>query len=754
MPTSTPADALSQDTTSFFGQTVAARSSITVPVDFEGSSRGWVVVYARSKGLSVTFAGKALESSPAAIMGATGMAYSADLTNPANGNLVVKNATGAPMEAVGGAMILTRRHLAFQWPVTQPGIGQETSLEVTLTEATAADDLTASTADREGNTTPAMVTKVATGRWTVTAAFSAAGDAYIQASTTGTRLRRASTTVSVVAGDVSFGSGFDEQAVDSDRDGFIDQLVLTPTITIPSAGEYQARAKLLDASGAEVTTNAQGASNLAAGSQPLRLEFDGKDVRRSGRWGPYTLLVTVVRSLPVPFIIDIADARLGQTAAYDYMQFQPDRPLESPPPSGTPWPTSSSVLPKLAAWRGSEILRLASGYQADVVGVQPGGSIVVLEYTNTDSGFRGALFAIRPDGKPKPGWPAAGVPVPVGYGNQVMARDGTVYVSATEAATASDSTTSIDITAVSPDGKVVPGWPYKSPAALHDYRSGQLVVGPSGQVCFMDYLPSPAAQGATGPSGLYCLGADGKTLPGWPYTSYRPMDHPAFGPDGTIYVEQYVEQKPGSQEIVALGPNGKPAPGWTPWVSPDAHGLADRGRARRPRLPGGNGHVGRRAGDPRGRRNPGQQEATGVPARPGLPPDGDGSRRQPVRLHDRCRRSGAIRQDGIARLGLLTGRFRQTGLARGRGRPNLDLPFARRIGLDDLADLGQRPGHRSGDGRLRAQRQAAHRLPDRNAGPRQSACCTAPALVFDSSGNAYAIMYARSGYSVAKIPKR
>ena len=27
-------------------------------------------------------------------------------------------------------------------------------------------------------------------------------------------------------------------------------------------------------------------------------------------------------------------------------------------------------------------------------------------------------------------------------------------------------------------------------------------------------------------------------------------------------------------------------------------------------------------------------------------------------------------------------------------------------------------------------------------------------LVFDSSGNAYAIMYARSGYSVAKIPGR
>ncbi len=374
-----------------------------------------------------------------------------------------------------------------------------------------------------------------------------------------------------VAGDVSFGSGFDEQTVDSDHDGLIDELVLTPTITIPSAGEYQVYANLLDASGVEVATNAgQGAGNLAAGSQPLRLEFDGTSIYQSGRWGPYTLEVTVVRfSLPLPTVTDIADARLGQTAAYDYMQFQHDRPsLETPRPSETPWPTSSSVLPKLAAWRGSEILRLAPGYQADVVGVQPDGSIVVLEYTNTGSGFRGALFAIRPNGKPKPGWPAAGVPVPVGNGNEVMAKDGTVYVSGFETGTTSDAPTSIHITAVSPDGKVVSGWPYKSPAALHDYNSGKLVVGPSGHVCFMDFLPGRGAQDASGPSGLYCLGAGGKLLSGWPYTSYRSMNHPAFGADGTIFVEQYVDQKPGSQEIVALGSNGKPVAGWTPWVVP------------------------------------------------------------------------------------------------------------------------------------------------------------------------------------------
>jgi len=237
-------------------------------------------------------------------------------------------------------------------------------------------------------------------------------------------------------------------------------------------------------------------------------------------------------------------------------------------PKETPWPKSSSVLPALAAWRGSEILRLPAQYQADVVGVQPDGSIVLLEYTNTGHGFRGALFAIRADGKPKPGWPAVGVPVPVGYGNQVMARDGTVYASAVATGTTSGAPTSIEITAVSPDGKVLPGWPYQSPAALHDYNSGQLVSGPSGRVCFMDFLPGRAAQDLSRPSALYCLGADGKLLPGWPYTSYRPLDHPAFDAAGTLFVEQYVEKKPGSQEIVALGLAGKPVAGWTPWVVP------------------------------------------------------------------------------------------------------------------------------------------------------------------------------------------
>lgn len=428
-------------------------------------------------------------------------------------------------------------------------------------------------------------------------------------------------------------------------------------------------------------------------------------------------------------------------------------PSQTQRPKETAWPKSSSVLPKLAAWRGSEILRLAPGVQADVVGVQPDGSIIVLEYINTDSGFLGALFAIRPDGKPKPGWPPGGVPVPVWLGNQVMSKDGTVYVSGIETGTTSESPTSIDITAVSPDGKVVSGWPYKSPAALHDYNSGQLVVGPSGHVCFMDFLPDRAAQDLNGPSALYCLGAGGKLLPGWPYTSYRPLNHPAFGADGTIYVEQYVEQKPGSQEVVALGLDGKPVAGWTPWivptlmvspiaVAPDGHvymaayGMsgdelvtlaADGTLVRKKRLAfptdqsfhqmataadgslyvstfdsGDLGLFGKTAShvsafSPDGSDKPGWPAAVDGPTSIFLSPDGS-----------------------VWTTWQVWGNGQVTDQAMAVFEPNGKLRSGYPIETPDL-----------GNGVLRGN-----------------------GLVFDSSGNAYVIMYARPGYSVAKIPGR
>jgi hypothetical protein len=326
-PTASPtaADSLSEDGAGRFDKTIPAYGSITEPIDFEGSSWGTVVLWAQSDGLTVTFGGKALEPQKAAMLGEAARAFSAESDNAINGDLVATNTTSAPIEVVGFAWILTRRHLNIHPSELYPRVGQTISFDVTLTEATSADDVTVTVADMHGNSTPASVTKVATGHWIGRATFSAAGDGAIYASTTSARSRVASYPLTVAVGNVSLSSTFHEEGVDSDRDGLVDQLVLTPTITVATGGEYMANAKLLDESGVEVASNGQGEMSLVAGTQPLRLEFDGSLIYKSGRWGPYTLDVTIVHITSTATTIELADAQLGETAAYDYRQFQHDR---------------------------------------------------------------------------------------------------------------------------------------------------------------------------------------------------------------------------------------------------------------------------------------------------------------------------------------------------------------------------------------------------------------------------------------------
>ncbi len=134
---------------------------------------------------------------------------------------------------------------------------------------------------------------------------------------------------SAAHGTVTVSSKFDEQVADTDRDGLIDKLILTPTITVPTAGDYMANVQLLDASGFQIESAGTGEIHLAAGSQPLTLEFHGTFIYGSGRWGPYTPVVTIVYFGVVSRIL-LGDARLDQTQAYDYMQFQHDRTAADP----------------------------------------------------------------------------------------------------------------------------------------------------------------------------------------------------------------------------------------------------------------------------------------------------------------------------------------------------------------------------------------------------------------------------------------
>jgi hypothetical protein len=322
----TPADTLSEDGTDEFDETVPAGKSVTVPIDYEGSTWGSLTGLGRAAGLAVTLRGKPLSVEKGTGVIGTNWWFGESGENPANGDLVIKNTTGSPIEVVGFVMIYTRRHLSIAGVIQKVRKGQGVSFDISLTQATDADDVTAwSIADGQ-TTAPVRVTKVATGHWTGWATFSAGGDYEIHAKTAQSHMRAATNFVSVAAEDVTLSPSFAEQVTDSDNDGLINKLVLTPTITVPVAGEYMANATLFDQAGVEVTTNfGHGALDLTAGSQPIDLEFDGSLIYKSGRWGPYTLHVAVVYDSTPHDVLEIADAVLGQTKAYDYMQFQRER---------------------------------------------------------------------------------------------------------------------------------------------------------------------------------------------------------------------------------------------------------------------------------------------------------------------------------------------------------------------------------------------------------------------------------------------
>ena len=295
-PTASPtaADSMSEEGTGYFGQTVPAKTTIKVPIGFEGSTWGVVVAYAKSGGLAVTWAGKTVAPQKYPALGASVVGFSVSLDNPKDGDLTIKNTTGAPIDAAGYVMIMTRRHLTLTPSTTFPHMGQQISFDVTLTEATDADGLTATLVDESGASTPLTVTKAGTGHWTGETTISSTGQFTIRASTTGGAFRGAMAELTVVSGGVSVSTTFDEQVVDSDHDGLIDELDLTPTITVPVAGKYMANAYLYDSTGVEVAMDGTGEIDLVAGAQPLKLEFDGNLIYKSGRWGPYTLHVTIL----------------------------------------------------------------------------------------------------------------------------------------------------------------------------------------------------------------------------------------------------------------------------------------------------------------------------------------------------------------------------------------------------------------------------------------------------------------------------
>jgi hypothetical protein len=307
---------------------------------------------------------------------------------------------------------------------------------------------------------------------------------------------------------------------------------------------------------------------------------------------------TVPASPTPPIICDDGPNAHTPMPADCVIQVDPRMP-SSPPtfPYGaetTAGPTSSppsafASVPPATAWHGKTFYTPPAGTGSRLIGIGPDDTLyVMLERAlpwpkPTPTGLwvaadtQASVIALRPDGSMRPGWSSDGIPIagfPMSY--RVNA-EGTLFVasSANPYGPNAHAQNQMTVTAIGSDGKVLPGWPYRTPGALQPYDPELLVSGPDGEVCFVNHKPGVTQYGGDNPMVVYCLGRDGKLLPGWPYVSDAPLWNLAVGPDGTAYVGQKASNEivPGTYvypyQVLALGRDGKPKPGWVPWNRSD-----------------------------------------------------------------------------------------------------------------------------------------------------------------------------------------
>ena len=318
-PTDAP-DGLRMDGASYFSATLAAGTSTSIAVDFEGTSDGSLMVFASSADVKASFRG-------VAIKGESGLApasFSYTAKPPENGTLVITN-TGRTEATIGGsAYILTRRHLIVTASTILAVKGQPLAVTATLTGATDADDAVAYLVTKTTKT-GVDITRTSTGHWTTTVTPPESGEYEVDMLTTGPRNRAGEAIFTASDGDVSAGSALREQPIDENRDGLIDELDLTTTITVGTAGRYRVQGTLIAADGTAIYAGDSQEVVVAAGAPtPVTLKLDGAAIYKSRRWGPYELRLRIDREgdQDIPEAMDLS---AGHTSAYDYMQFQHDR---------------------------------------------------------------------------------------------------------------------------------------------------------------------------------------------------------------------------------------------------------------------------------------------------------------------------------------------------------------------------------------------------------------------------------------------
>ena len=138
------------------------------------------------------------------------------------------------------------------------------------------------------------------------------------------------------------------------------------------------------------------------------------------------------------------------------------------------------------------------------------------------------IIAIDGAGKVRTGWPVALDDEYGWWSYPQVVSDGTLFIEITP----SEADDAFRLWALAPDGSPRPGWPLSVPTA------GRFQLGPEGTVVVVSYEPlvDPSQGGLCGDASrtvFTVLGPDGRTLTGWPRGSTRYASSPVVDPDGT-----------------------------------------------------------------------------------------------------------------------------------------------------------------------------------------------------------------------------
>jgi hypothetical protein len=297
--------------------TIPAGGHVDVPLAFEGATSAAITVMVPNEQVTGTFGATAL------VPQAFGpLRYlSVELTKPADGSLRLSNAGEQPADVTTVVMILTDRHLTVEAAVFAK-VGAPLEVTFSVAGAIPGDVPTAQLVDPTGAMTPIDLVPAGPARWTATVLPAVPGRNRIMATLAGSRPRSGAATVDVGARDSAISTTIAESTLDTDGDGLIDSLVISPTVTAHSTGTYTLVANLVDAAGVEISNGRAEVQLTADVAQRVDLPFDGAWIYKSGHPGPYHLVDLALFTDSIGF--EAKSASTDPTAAYSLAAFKHD----------------------------------------------------------------------------------------------------------------------------------------------------------------------------------------------------------------------------------------------------------------------------------------------------------------------------------------------------------------------------------------------------------------------------------------------